>query len=136
MAPPVKAPPVMRAPPMPRAATPAITPAPAPLTPVNSAAARASWQSQIAIQLERNKRYPRLALEQRQEGLVTLHFAIDRQGRVLSARIQQSAGFNLLDEEVLELVQRAQPLPAAPQEIPGTTFEMTVPIRFALRGRG
>ena len=109
------------------------TPAPAPPA-INSGAARASWQAQLVGWLERNKRYPRLAQEQRQEGTVYLRFAIDRQGRVLSSQIERGSGYALLDEEVLALIQRAQPLPAPPAEVLGARIELTVPIQFSLRG--
>jgi protein TonB len=120
----------------PPAAAPAVTAPPAPATAppaVNSIAIRASWQAQLVGWLERYKRYPRLAQEQRQEGTVYLRFAIDRQGHVLSSQIERGSGHALLDEEVLALVQRAQPLPAPPPEIPGTRIELTVPIQFTLR---
>ncbi|HWB52479.1 MAG TPA: TonB family protein [Stellaceae bacterium] len=116
--------PAVNAPPAPRAAA-----APA----ANAAADRASWQMRVAAQLERNKRYPRLAQEQRQEGVATLRFALDRQGRVLSAQIAKGSGFTLLDEEVLALVRRAEPLPPPPPEVPGATIELTVPVQFSLR---
>src|SRR6185312_3226023 len=132
--------PVERRPPPPAAAEPqAIAPpapaAAAPAPSANTAAERASWQAQLVGWLERYKRYPRLAREQRQEGIVSLHFAIDRQGHVLDARIARGSGDPLLDEEALALVQRAQPLPAPPPDIAGTRVDLVVPIRFALDRR-
>ena len=123
--PPPPAAPAIAAPPAPAAAPPA----------ANAGAVRASWQTLVAAQLERNKRYPRLAQEQRQEGVVTLRFAVDRQGHVLSSQIAKGSSFSLLDEEVLALIQRAQPLPAPPPEVPGARIELTVPVQFSLRGR-
>jgi protein TonB len=120
---PLPAAPPIAAPPAPPAAAPPAA---------NASAVRASWQTLVAAQLERNKRYPRLAQEQRQEGVVTLRFAIDRQGRVLSVQIDKASGFSLLDEEVLALVQRAQPLPTPPPEIPGARIELVVPVRFSI----
>src|SRR5262249_11392564 len=60
-------------------------PAPQPSTPASSASVRASWQAQLLAWLEKYKRYPRVAQEQRQQGVVYLRFAIDRQGKVLSS---------------------------------------------------
>jgi len=62
--------------------------------------------------LEKYKRYPRVAQEQRQEGVAYLRFTIDREGKVISSQINQSSGFELLDDEVLALIQRAQPAPS------------------------
>lgn len=121
--------------PAPPAAAAAAPPAPSTVPPtVNPGAARASWQTQLVGWLERYKRYPRLAREQRQEGTVYLRFAMDRQGRVLSAQIEKGSGFTLLDEEVTALIQRAQPLPAPPPEMPGAQIVLTLPVQFSLRG--
>jgi protein TonB len=122
--PPAAAPPVSAAPPAPAPTPPAVKPAPA----------RVSWQQQLVGWLERYKRYPRLAQEQRQEGTVYLHFTMDRQGRVLSSRIEKGSGSPLLDDEVASLIQRAQPLPAPPAEIAGTQVTLTLPVQFSLRG--
>jgi protein TonB len=37
---------------------------------------------------------------------------MDRSGKVLSYARARSAGFDMLDEEVLAMIRRAQPLPA------------------------
>jgi len=112
-------------------------PAATPQIPTNSSpAARASWQAQLVAWLEKYKRYPRVAQEQRQQGVVHLRFTIDREGKVLASEINKSSGFELLDEEVLALIQRAQPVPAPPPEVTGTRIEMLVPVSFSLRKGG
>jgi protein TonB len=117
------------------AAPPIATPqASAPASTASSAAsARATWQAQLLAWLEKHKRYPRVAQEQRQEGVVSLRFAIDRQGNVLSSQINKSSGFELLDNEVLALIERAKPVPAPPPEMGGSRFELQVPVAFSLR---
>jgi periplasmic protein TonB len=99
----------------------------------SSPAASASWQAQLVAWIEKYKRYPRVAQEQRQQGVVYLRFAIDRQGRVLSSHINRSSGFELLDDEVLALIQRAQPMPAPPPEVLGDRIDLVVPVAFSLR---
>jgi protein TonB len=120
-------------PPPPAAATVAPSPTTAPPTPTPNPAIRTSWQAEVAGWLARYKRYPRLAQEQRQEGTAYLRFTIDRQGRVLASQIEKGSGFSLLDEEVVALIQRAQPLPAPPPEVPGERIELTVPVQFSIR---
>ena len=123
--------------PAPQTAAVPTPPAAAPAAPAASAAASASvrnsWQAQIVGWLARYKRYPRPAQEQRQQGATYLRFTIDREGRVLSHRIERSSGYPLLDEEVQELIQRAQPLPPPPPEVPGARIELVVPVEFSLR---
>ncbi len=126
----IERPPLAAPPPV--AAPPAAAPAPSPAA---IAASRASWQARLATWLERYKRYPRAAREQHQTGTAYLHFALDRQGHVLSYRVERSSGHLLLDEEVLALIQRAQPLPPPPPEVPGARIDLVVPVQFLLRGR-
>ena len=102
----------------------------------SASSTRVTWQAQLLAWLEKYKRYPRVAQEQRQQGVVYLRFAIDRQGKVLSSQIKQSSGFELLDDEVLALVQRAQPVPSPPPEVTGDRIELVVPVAFSLRRNG
>jgi len=130
---PAEQPPAPTAVPPPTAPPPA-APQPAPPGPsVAAVAARANWQAQLMAWLSRQKRYPRPAQEQRQQGTAYLRFSLDRGGRVLSARLERSSGFPLLDEEVLALIQRAQPLPPPPTEVAGERFELLVPVAFSIQ---
>jgi protein TonB len=134
---PAERPPEARPEQPPPAVPPAVAAPPAPTTApptVNPGAAHASWQAHLVGWLERYKRYPRLAQEQREEGTVYLRFTMDRSGRVLSSQIEKGSGHSLLDEEVASLIQRAQPLPAPPPEIAGAQITLTLPVQFFLRG--
>lgn len=118
---------------------PAVAPPPLPAAPAvasapsaNAMAARATWQAQLAAWLSRHKRYPRAAQEQRQQGRAYLRFSLDRNGRVLAFQLDRSSGFPLLDEEVGALIQRAQPLPPPPADVPGERFDLVVPVEFSL----
>jgi protein TonB len=123
--------PAQPAPALPAPAPAAIPAAPGP-SPAATAAARTNWQGQLLAWLSRHKRYPREAQEQRQQGTAHLRFVVDRYGRVLSSSLARSSGFAALDEEVVALIQRAQPLPPPPPELPGTRFELDVPVSFSL----
>jgi protein TonB len=100
-------------------------------TPPNSAVA--SFRDQLAAHLARYKRYPRASQVKGEEGVAVVRFTLDRQGRVLAARIEQSAGHQLLDDEVLALLRRAEPLPPIPETMSATQLEISVPVRFSLR---
>jgi protein TonB len=91
------------------------------------------WMSKISAILERNKRYPQAARVQRAQGVVVLAFSIDRGGHVLKSAVKNSSGYPVLDEEALQLLQRAQPFPPAPAEVPGANISLNVPIRFDVR---
>src|SRR5262249_32110818 len=103
----------------------AAAPVPAPPAPVAAAAppsAVPNWQNAVLRRLEQFKRYPSAARFQRQQGVASLRFTIDRNGNVLSAQIARGSGSDLLDQEALALVRRAEPLPAPPPNVPGNTL--------------
>ncbi|MGE0259575.1 MAG: energy transducer TonB [Alphaproteobacteria bacterium] len=114
------------------APTSAATPAAPSVSPAALAAARTNWQGQLLAWLSRHKRYPREAEERRQQGTAHLRFVVDRYGRVLSYSLVRSSGFAALDEEIMALIQRAQPLPPPPAELPGMRFDLIVPVSFSL----
>lgn len=92
-----------------------------------------SWQSSLVRRLQHYKRYPSEAQARNEQGIVLLSFSLDRDGHVLAHRIARSSGYPDLDEEVLAMIMRAQPLPAFPPSMPQLTLDLTVPIRFSLR---
>ena len=108
---------------------------PAPLTtapplPRPSAAQLSSWHRKIAIQLERHKNYPAAAQAHHETGVATVAFTIDREGKVVATRVINSSGFASLDQATIATVHRAAPFPPPPANLPGPTFDFTVPILF------
>jgi protein TonB len=83
--------------------------------------------------LERHKEYPRQAQLRRQQGTALLRFVIDRDGHVLSHRIEQSSGHASLDAAVEAMLERARPLPAMPPDMAQARLEVAVPVTFELR---
>jgi periplasmic protein TonB len=98
-----------------------------------SRAAIASWRDLVLARLQQNKRYPASAEARHEQGTATLSFSVDRNGRVLARSITRSSGSTALDEEVLAMVRRAQPLPAFPAAMIQNSVNLIVPIRFSLR---
>jgi periplasmic protein TonB len=93
----------------------------------------ASWQTSLLRQLQRFKRYPAGAQSRNEQGVVLLSFSLDRTGHVLAHSVARSSGFPDLDNEVMAMIMRAEPLPAIPASMPQTRLDLTVPIRFSLR---
>ena len=85
--------------------------------------------------LNKAKRYPRDAQRGRQQGVPYIRFVMDREGRVLSVRLERSSGFAALDNEAVNLPRRAAPLPKPPEDVrPGeSTIELVVPVEFFIR---
>ncbi len=121
-------PPAVAAPPV---EAPAVSAPPAPV-----AATKPSWQGLVLARLEQLKRYPPAALAHHQQGVASLRIRLDRSGHVLSAKLEKSAGFSVLDDETLALARRADPLPAPPPEVPGDPVELVVPVEFFVKQAG
>ncbi len=92
-----------------------------------------SWQSSLVRQLQRFKRYPAGSQARNEQGVVLLSFSLDRAGHVLAHSIAKSSGFVDLDNEVMAMIRRAEPLPPFPASMPQPRLDLTVPIRFSLR---
>jgi protein TonB len=54
-------------------------------------------------------------------------------GKVTSITLGRSSGRPILDEEALNMVRKASPLPPAPQNLRGRELTVTVPIVFKLQ---
>jgi protein TonB len=52
---------------------------------------------------------------------------------VLARSVARSSGVPELDQEVLAMIGRAQPLPSFPPAMPQARMSLTVPIRFNVR---
>jgi protein TonB len=113
--------------------TPPVPQATSPPKPRPTAAQIASWHRKIALQVERHKGYPAAARARHETGIAELAFTIDRNGKVVASRVVRSSGFAALDQETIDTVRRAQPFPPPPANMPGETFDFTVPIRFNIR---
>jgi protein TonB len=97
-----------------------------------SKAINPSYFSKLASALAKHKRYPISARRSGEEGIVKLYFVIDRQGKVLDFRIAESSGFDRLDQAVIKMLKKAQPLPAFTADMTMPKLEITVPIAFKL----
>jgi len=96
-------------------------------------AAEANYYAQLSRYLAQHKRYPMAARRQRREGVAEVEFTINRQGQVLNARIVRSSGHTMLDQEVLEMLTRAAPMPSFTSSINQNQLVITLPVSFTLR---
>jgi TonB family protein len=91
------------------------------------------WQITVNTRLNQFKRYPRQARARGQQGTVKVAFVLDSDGHVASSRIVQTSGSPILDQETLDLLQRAQPFPVPPDGTSERDLFLEVPISYALR---
>lgn len=95
--------------------------------------AKPTWEGMVLAALNKGKRYPREAQRARQQGVPYIRFVIDREGRVLSVRLERSSGFASLDDDAVKLPRRASPLPKPPEDVKGDAIELVVPVEYFLR---
>lgn len=93
---------------------------------------RDDYASRLRVWLEAHKIYPKRARLRREEGVVLVHFIVDRQGRLLGGDIARSSGYASLDAEALAMLDRSNPFPAAPHHVRGERIEISAPVAFAL----
>lgn len=93
----------------------------------------ADYYALLQAWLEQHRRYPSRARSLGQQGIAYVFFVVDGQGRVLESRLERSSGFELLDEEVLAMVARADPVPPIPPEMNKQSLALVLPVAFALQ---
>lgn len=84
-------------------------------------------------EIERHKTYPRQARLRRQQGEVRVRFRLDSEGRTRSVTVVGSAGSDILDGHVRELLRRLR-FPAPPEGVDIHERVITLPVRFRLDG--
>lgn len=131
----VEAPVVAEPPPIATEAPPAETaptPAPEPSLDARGKRAQSQYLRELMAWLARHRVYPAEAKKQKLEGVVQVRFAIDRDGRLLSATVHRSAGAELLDQAALDVLRRAEPMPKFPKALARSRLNVTLPIDFSL----
>jgi len=95
-------------------------------------AAQQTYFSLLARTLAEKKQYPGISRRRGEQGVVQLFFIVTRDGHIRESRIVSSSGFQRLDQAVMEMLKKAQPLPAFPDEMSQQQLEVRVPIAFEL----
>lgn len=120
--------------------TPEPTPEPSPAPPppprvVDNSAARNGYGNTLWNAISQHKKYPRIAQARGWQGEVVLELLLDGNGKLLSKSIIQKSGYDVLDQQALEMVDKAAPFPAPPEALRGGSFSIKVPIPFKLEAR-
>ncbi len=90
---------------------------------------RARYEQDISSWIQRHKLYP--ANAGGLAGRVVIRMRIDRGGVVRYYALEESSGVQALDQAALDMIRRANPVPAAPVNYPaGTLIEFLIPINF------
>jgi len=73
--------------------------------------------------------YPKIALEQGQQGTVRLRLEVNTAGAIVSVAVQESSGFPILDRSAVDFVKRHWTVPTANTAL---TYEATINYRLSL----
>ena len=95
--------------------------------------AEVTWQKALLLHLGRHKRYPAAARSRGIQGVAKVEFKIDAAGRLVSAKVIQGSGSDLLDKEALDVLKRASPFPSPPPHPVGEQIRLALPIEFRIR---
>lgn len=95
-------------------------------------AARGYYSNQLGKEFAKYKQYPRVARMRNWQGTVQGQVKLDASGAVMASTINQSSGYDVLDKQALEMVQKASPLPRPPEILRDREFTVIVPVVFRL----
>jgi len=103
-----------------------------PPRPVDTSAARDSYSNTLWGAISKHKRYPRIAEARGWEGEVIVELLVDGSGQLKSKKIIQRSGYDVLDKQALDMIEKAAPFPVPPEVLRGSSFSITVPVPFKL----
>jgi protein TonB len=156
--------PVRVSPPTPQNATPAAAPAPSPApeqtassAPANEPAAMQTtavatqgepsgktipddgkiirdYRNGLMDYARRFRRYPAQAMERGWEGRVEIRVTVRPDGMIESAVVKTPSGYQILDDQALDMVKRAQTRTPIPPALRGREFTVDIPVSFELQG--
>ena len=92
------------------------------------------YEQLISQWIEKFKQYPMEAREQNLQGETVVRIRIDRKGNIRYYILEHSTGNQILDKAAIEMVRRANPVPAVPNDYPkGDLIEFLIPVNFHLQ---
>lgn len=91
-----------------------------------------SYIARVTSWLGQHKYYPLGARQSGIQGTVRLYLVINRDGEVLTLSVARSSGHPVLDQAAMQMVRRAEPLPAMPGSLLRTRLEIILPVHYAL----
>lgn len=94
----------------------------------------ARYEQLISMWIQKFKIYPEAAKQAGQMGETVARVRIDRRGNIRYYTLERSTGHTALDQAAIDMIKRANPVPAVPQDYPpGDLLEFRIPIRFNVK---
>lgn len=112
------------------------TPAPAAAPPgaeAFDAGSLAQYRLQLISAARKYKRYPRAAMDNNWEGDVVVRMVIGANGMISALSVKSSSGYQVLDQQALEMFKRAKPLVQIPPALRGKEFSIELRAIYSLK---
>jgi protein TonB len=90
----------------------------------------AEYRLQLIGAAPRYKRYPRVARENNWEGLVALRMAFSASGRVASLSVTKTSGYDVLDQQAMEMFKSAAAAVPVPPLLRGREFAFDLAVTY------
>ena len=101
----------------------------------NPAAAQRRYLNLIRTRILAQRKYPYMARQRRQEGVVRLRFTLSPAGALSQGvQIVKPSGYNLLDEQARQCVLAAAPFPPFPVDLQQERLAVELPIIYKISG--
>ena len=81
----------------------------------------------------RFKHYPPVAIDRNWQGTAQIRVEIAANGEIAALKVRSSAGYPVLDDHALEMIERAKAIAPIPLALRGKPFFVDIPIEFLLR---
>jgi protein TonB len=102
----------------------------------SDAATIGQYRITVIAAARRYKRYPRIAMDNNWEGKAEVRLVIGADGNIASISIKTPSGFEVLDQQALDMIRRAKPQAPIPAALRGKGFTIDVPVVFSLKEEG
>lgn len=89
------------------------------------------WIKEARKEFAAKQRYPREAIEAGIEGTVTVAIRVNGDGSIVGFDIRESSNHSVLDDQVLSLLERVDPLPELPGEV--MHHEFVIPLSYRMQ---
>jgi protein TonB len=87
----------------------------------------------LIVVARRYKRYPAQAMDKGWQGKVEIRLVVGANGAIQSSLVMVSSGYEILDNQALDMVIKAKPLTPIPAALRGREFTVNIPVIFDLQ---
>ena len=87
----------------------------------------------LIVAARRYKRYPAQAMDKGWQGKVEIRLVVGANGTIQSSLVKASSGYEILDNQALDMVKKAKPLTPIPAALRGREFSVDIPVIFDLQ---